>query len=90
MKNRLLVSALVVGALAGAVVATSTPKRGCGAKCCQRPASAPVEACLRIHPLTGEPHDFGAENSMPASHAVGDGCAPAECVAGEGIQPEAP
>lgn len=76
MKTRILVASLAVAALGAGVLATSQ-RHGCGARCCQRPAAAPVEACLRIDPRTGEPRDFGAENSMPASHAVGDGCVPA-------------
>ena len=88
MKRALLAAALMTGAIAGTLVATDTP-RGCGARCCQRPESAPVEACLRFDPVAGAPRDFGAGNSMPASHAIGLGCVPAECVVGEGIQLEA-
>ena len=88
MKRTTIAILAAAGALAvGAVVASGTP-RGCGAKCCQRPAEAPAEACLRVNPRTNVAEDFGAENSMPGTHAVGTGCVPAECVAGRGIEME--
>lgn len=84
MKTRALLAALALGAVAGGVALQ--PKEGCGAKCCRRPAGAPVESCLRRDPNTGEPRDFGDLNTMPGSHAVGSGCEPTECVAGQGIE----
>lgn len=83
--KRALLASLAVAALAGGVVA-SRASEGCGAKCCRRPAGAPVEACLRRNPNTGIPEDFGELNTMPGTHAVGAGCEPTECVAGQGIE----
>ena len=88
MKRRALAVAAVVGLTASLLIADS-PREGCGARCCRRPAGAPVEACLRVDPRTGVPTDFGDLNTMPGSHAVGGGCEPTECVAGLGIEPEA-
>lgn len=84
--KRALLASLAVAALAGGILANSTPREGCGAACCRRPAGAPVEACMRRNPHTGVPEDFGDLNTMPGTHAVGDGCEPTECVLGLGIQ----
>jgi len=87
MKRKLAKSLLVSAALVvGAVGVLTPPKEGCGAKCCRRPAGAPVESCLRNDPNTGVPTDFGDLNTMPGTHAVGAGCEPTECVAGQGIE----
>ncbi len=88
MKRKVLASlaasaALVVGAVA---LVPDSPKTGCGAKCCRRPAGAPVTSCLRRDPHTNVAVDFGDLNTMPASHAVGSGCEPTECVLGLGIE----
>lgn len=80
-------AALVVGAV---VLVSDSPREGCGARCCRRPAGAPVESCLRKDPHTGVPVDFGDLNTMPGTHAVGSGCEPTECVAGQGIELETP
>lgn len=41
---------------------------------------------MRRNPHSGVPEDFGDLNTMPGSHAVGDGCEPTECVQGQGIE----
>ena len=41
---------------------------------------------MRKNPHSGQPEDFGELNVMPGTHAVGDGCEPAECVLGEGVK----
>ena len=85
---RRLLAGLALAALAGggALVSSSQPKEGCGAKCCRRPSGAPVEACMRRNPHTGTPEDFGELNTMPGTHAVGSGCEPTECVQGAGVE----
>ena len=85
MKRRALAVVAAVG-LVGAMLVPDSPKEGCGAKCCRRPAGAPVTSCLRRDPRTGVAVDFGDLNTMPATHAVGSGCVPTECVAGKGIE----
>ena len=40
---------------------------------------------MRRNPHTGVPADFG-DATMPGTHAVGSGCAPTECVVGQGIE----
>ena len=84
--KRALLASLAVAALAGGIVANSTPREGCGAKCCRRPAGAPVEACMRRNPHTLVPEDFGDLNTMPGTHAVGDGCEPTACVEGGAVE----
>lgn len=41
---------------------------------------------MRRNPNTGVLEDFGDLNTMPGTHAVGDGCEPTECVVGVGIE----
>ena len=85
--KRALLAGLALAALAGGGALLSTkPVEGCGAKCCRRPAGAPVEACMRKNPHSGVPEDFGELNTMPGTHAVGGGCEPTECVQGAGIE----
>lgn len=86
MKRTLIGAALVAASLAALVLTPDSQREGCGAQCCRRPAGAPVESCLRRHPHTGAPEDFGDLNTMPGSHAVGSGCEPTECVVGAGIE----
>lgn len=85
MKRTLLGAAVVAASLAALSLVPDSPREGCGAKCCRRPAGAPVESCLRRDPHTGVPEDFG-DATMPGSHAVGSGCVPTECVVGRGIE----
>lgn len=87
MKKR-LAGAVAAVALAGGALIAARPTEGCGAKCCMRPAGTIVESCLRRNPNTNVAEDFGGENTMPGTHAVGAGCVPTECVAGQGIEPE--
>lgn len=84
MKRR-IAGAVAAVALAGGALISARPANGCGAKCCKRPAGAAVEACLR-QVGTGKPTDFGDENTMLNTQAVGAGCVPTECVAGRGIE----
>lgn len=86
MKKRIAAAALAVAAVVGAVLVPDSPREGCGARCCRRPAGAPVESCLRRDPHTGVPVDFGDLNTMPGTHAVGSGCEPTECVVGRGVE----
>lgn len=90
MSPRIVLAFLAVAALAGGIAVTSTPREGCGAMCCRRPAGAPVESCMRRNPHSSAPEDFGDLNTMPGTHAVGDGCEPTECVLGDGIKEAAP
>lgn len=85
MKKRIAAAALAA-AIVGAALIPDSSKTGCGAKCCLRPAGAPVTSCLRKDPRTGVAIDFGDENVMPGTHAVGSGCVPAACVAGRKIE----
>ena len=80
-----LLAAVAAAALAGGAVSTQL-ETGCGAKCCQRPEGTPVLFCRRRDPNTGQPADWGTNASMPATHAVGVGCVPAECASGKGIE----
>lgn len=86
MKKRLVGVAVVAAAVIGAVLIPDSPREGCGARCCRRPAGASINSCLRRDPNTGVPTDFGDLNTMPGAHAVGSGCEPTECVAGQGIE----
>lgn len=86
MKKRILAGVLVIGGALGLALVPDSSKTGCGARCCRRPAGAPVDSCLRRDPNTGVATDFGDLNTMPSTHAVGSGCEPTECVAGKGIE----
>lgn len=83
MKKTLVAVALLAGGIA--FLSVDTTKEGCGARCCRRPDGAPVEACVRRHPTTGALEDVG-DATIPATHAVGAGCVPTECVVGLGIE----
>lgn len=81
MKRRLAAVALAVVALGGGLYAVPrNAPRGCGTgTCCWRPAGAPVTSCLRLNPHSNVAEDIGDETTMPATHAVGAGCAPTPC-----------
>ena len=83
--KRLFAAAAAV-TLAGGAISTQL-EVGCGAKCCQRPEGTPVLLCRRRDPNTSQPADWGMNASMPATHAVGVGCVPAECAAGRAVEP---
>lgn len=85
MKRKILASLALSAAMVGGGFAL-LPREGCGAKCCRRPEAAPVESCLRRNPRTGVAEDFGALNTMPGTHAIGNGCEQTECAAGKGIE----
>jgi len=86
MNRALLGAAVLAASLAALSLMPDSPREGCGARCCRRPAGAPFESCLRRDPHTGVPTDFGDLNTMPGTHAVGSGCEPTECVVGQGIE----
>jgi hypothetical protein len=86
MKKRILAGVLVAAGALGLALVPDSPREGCDARCCRRPAGAPVESCLRRDPHTGIATDFGDLNTMPGTHAVGSGCEATECVLGVGVE----
>lgn len=81
MKYGLLIGAAVVGVAGAIAYVAGTPAP---ATCVMRPRGAAVDSCLRRIESTNDTvpsglRDWGEENAMPASEAVGDGCVATPC-----------